>query len=160
MDTPSAPVIASLVVGRNLATSVGGTSHGLRTGVDRERFLALRNSDQIGAIVVGARTAAVEPYQSAPHPLFIYHRNLGVLAKEFIDAIRNEVSAPILCEGGVRLLHQLLRADYIDYFHLARVAIDGESDFFDISLLQQRMILSGSEEIEGTTFEKYERASR
>jgi len=157
---PARPVLATLVVGSNWAASLNGDSRGLQSGEDRERFLALRNSAAVGAIVVGARTAEVEPYQKTPHPLFIYQRSLGVTPAQFIRHAQEQVSGSILCEGGVQFIHSLLRENVIDVFHLTRVSKAGDNHFLDIDLVRTHLALIQSEQINTSTFEKYERASR
>ena len=158
--TGAGEVIASLVIGSNAATTLAGSSKGLRTKEDRERFLALRNSDRFGAILVGSVSAAVEPYQKTPHPLFIYKRTSGVSPAAFVDEVRRKISGAILCEGGVTLIHQLLADDALDHFHLTRAPIAGDGHFFDLALLTRKMSLISREVVGQTTFEKYERASR
>ena len=153
-------LLASLVVGSNGATSLHGSSRELRTTEDRERFLALRSSDSIGAIVVGSATAMAEPYRNAPHPLHIYSRSSGLSIQEFIDAVRREISGKILCEGGVTLIHSLLHEDLIDEFYLTHAPLPGDNHYLDHQLLRSKLSLSFSEMRAGTTFEKYERASR
>ena len=157
---PARPVLATLVVGSNWAASLNGDSRGLQSGEDRERFLALRNSAAVGAIVVGARTAEVEPYQKTPHPLFIYQRSLGLTPAQFIRHAQEQVSGSILCEGGVQFIHSLLRENVIDVFHLTRVSKAGDNHFLDIDLVRTHLALIQSEQINTSTFEKYERASR
>ena len=157
---PARLVLATLVVGSNWAASLNGDSRGLQSGEDRERFLALRNSAAVGAIVVGARTAEVEPYQKTPHPLFIYQRSLGVTPAQFIRHAQEQVSGSILCEGGVQFIHSLLRENVIDVFHLTRVSKAGDNHFLDIDLVRTHLALIQSEQINTSTFEKYERASR
>lgn len=153
-------VLASLVVGSNWASTLDGSSRGLRTPEDRERFLALRNSSSISAIVVGSVSALAEPYQKTPHPLFIYRRNSGMTPGEFIEQLRGEFSGAILCEGGVTLMHHLLRENSLDQLQLTRAPLLGDGHYLDIELLRERMVLTSSAEVNGTTFEKYERASR
>jgi riboflavin biosynthesis pyrimidine reductase len=153
-------VVASLVVGSNGATTLAGTSAGLRTEEDRERFLALRNSDAIGAILVGSATAATEPYQRTPHPLFIYERVSGLSPTEFLHEVRGKISGAILCEGGVTLIHLLLNGDVLEFLHLTRTPIIGDGHFLNLSLVTKKMRLVSSEIAGGTTFEKHERASR
>ena len=157
---PARLVLATLVVGSNWAASLNGDSRGLQSGEDRERFLALRNSAEVGAIVVGARTAEVEPYQKTPHPLFIYQRSLGVTPAQFIRHAQVQVNGSILCEGGVQFIHLLLRENVIDVFHLTRVSKAGDNHFLDIDLVRTHLTLIQSEQINTSTFEKYERASR
>ena len=159
LTTESAALVACLAMGSNGATSKAGGSQGITTAADREHFLALRNSSQFGAIVVGARTAAVEPYAKTPHPLFIYRRESGLTAKQFTESIRKEVVGAILCEGGVGLIHQLLVSQSIDSFHLTRTPMSGDGHFLDEKLLLENMSLRTSSSLNGTTFERYERAS-
>ena len=154
------PLLASLVVGSNGATSLHGSSRELRTLEDRERFLALRNSNRVGAIVVGSATADAEPYQKTPHLLYIYQRSSGLTPKELIAKVRREISGAILCEGGITLIHHLLREDLIDEFQLTHAPIPGDNHYLDRALLASKLSLSESELKAGTTFEKYERASR
>jgi riboflavin biosynthesis pyrimidine reductase len=156
-------VIASLVVGANNATSVSGSSRALRTPEDRERFLALRGAPDISLILVGGRSAQIEPYRSAPHPVAIFTResvggNLSL--RSYIEKQKLDFPGTILCEGGVTLFHLLLRDDLIDCAYISRVAITGDGHFLDENLLQQKMVCLSSETINQTTFEKYERASR
>lgn len=155
-------VIATMVVGANGATSLAGTSAPLRSAADRTRFLALRRSPEIAAIVVGGATAKVEPYQKSPHPLIVVERlelersEIG----EILANLRKRIHGTILCEGGARLIHLLLSGDHIDTFFLSRVPINGDDHFLDQSLLRSTMDLVSSERDGSTTFERYERASR
>ena len=153
-------VLASLVVGANGASSLAGASAGLATPEDRGRFLALRKSQEISAILVGARTATIEPYQKTPHPLYIYRRESGLTPRQYLESINRKHTGAILCEGGITLIHQLLHDGCIDIFHLTRVAIEGDGHFLDENLLNRTMALISREVVNQTTFEKYERASR
>lgn len=155
-----AEVFACLVVGSNYATSLHGSSKHLTSPEDRQRFLALRNSDEFAAIVIGSNTAATEPYAKSPHPVFVYTRSSGLTPGQFIEKVHNQSAGRILCEGGVTLLHYLLREDRIDYLHLTHTPIAGDSHFFDSALLLEKMSLTASEQAGQTTFERYERASR
>ncbi len=156
-------LVASLVVGSNGATSLRGDSRGLRTPEDRTRFLALRGRREISAILVGGATAAVEPYHSAPHPIIRFSRQFSGEVSSlsiFIETLKREHPGTILCEGGVQLIHLLLKEELIDLAFISRVAILGDGHFLDEELLQSKMALTSSETINQTTFEKYERASR
>ena len=172
---PAGPMtVASLVVASNGATSIMGGSRGLRTPEDRERFLALRNGPDIGAILVGGASAATEPYRSAPHPLIVFSRShepttfpgatmvSGPVPSipEFIAQLRRKFANTILCEGGVELIHLLLADELIDSFFISRVAATGDGHFLDENLLRSKMTLVSTETINQTTFERYERASR
>ena len=156
-------VIAALLIGSNGATSLHGASRGLRTPEDRTRFLALRGAPEISAILVGGATAAVEPYRFAPHPIIRFSRAAcGEVSSIpiFIEKLRRKYPGSILCEGGVQLLHLLLKEDLVDLAFISRVSILGDGHYVDEELLQSKMALTSSENINQTTFEKYERASR
>lgn len=171
MVTPHSPelpeqgsqVIASLVIGSNGATSLHGSSRGLRTSEDRTRFRALRGAPEISAILVGGATVAVEPYHSAPQPIICFSREACGEVDSipiFIEKLKRKYPGTILCEGGVQLLHLLLKEDLIDLAFISRVSILGDGHFLDEELFQSKMALASSETINQTTFEKYERASR
>ena len=153
-------LIASMVVGANWASSVHGSSAGLRSEEDRSRFLALRRSPEIAALLVGGATVEVEPYRKSPHPLFIFDRRINASLREYVAQIKESINGTILCEGGVRLIHLLLSENLIDSFHLSRVNIEGDDHFLDSSLLHRGLSLISSEIVGATTFERYERASR
>jgi len=158
---PSLPsVIACLVVGANSASTLDGVSRGIATQEDRARFRTLRHSPELGAIVVGSRTAESEPYAKTPHPLFIYRRSTGLSPGAFIDEMCERITGAILCEGGVTLIHQLLTEESLDSFYLTRTHTRGDGHFLDEDLLLAKMSLTSREEVNGTTFERYERASR
>lgn len=155
-----------MVVGANGATSRAGSSAALRSAADRERFLRMRKSPDIQAILVGHRTTLVEPYEQAPHPLVIFSRSAisensaADPIVDFLERTRVRYPGKILCEGGISLVHLLLQANLIDTFYLSRVANEGDAHFLEDALLRQRMHLVSRELISDTTFEHYERASR
>jgi hypothetical protein len=66
-------LIASLAVGTNRATTLRGSSRGISTPADRNRFLALHRS--AGAIITGKESAAVEDYAKTRVPIFIFTRS-------------------------------------------------------------------------------------
>lgn len=156
-------LIASLVVGGNSATSANGDSRKLRTPEDRERFLALRAAPEISLILVGGQSERIEPYRSAPHPIAIFSRDhVGEILsiRSYIERVKLDFPGTILCEGGVTLIHLLLREDLIDCAFISRVPMAGDGHFLDENLLREKLLCISSEKLNQTTFEKYERASR
>lgn len=151
--------MACLVVGANGASTLDGRSRGITTSEDRKRFLALRQSTEFGAIVVGSATAEAEPYANTPHPLYIYRRSSGLSPGQFIESVGAQVRGRILCEGGVTFLHQLLTDERLDSLHLSRTSALGDGHFLDEDLLRRKMSLASQELVSDTTFERYERAS-
>lgn len=146
-----ARVIANLVVGRNLATSLHGRSSALSFPADRARFHALRGG--ASAIVIGGATFRAEPYfknedRSNVKPLLVATKNSSLLNSsyagiEFIDmepqnlieSALAKFGAPILIEGGVAFITPLISSCQIDRLYLTRSPEIGDSDFFDEELL-------------------------
>lgn len=144
-------VIANLLVANNGATSLGGTSSPLSPASDRRRFHELRA--QARAILIGGNTYRNEPYSSSPLPLYVASRSLPpshssqvhILAQSPHDLIERAISdhgAPILIEGGPHFLQPLIEVQDIDVIHITRVALDGDSDFFDEDLLTENYLLT------------------
>jgi riboflavin biosynthesis pyrimidine reductase len=113
--------------------------------------------------LVGGATAAVEPYHLAPHPVIRFSRETCGEVNPlsiFIENLKRKYPGTILCEGGVQLLHLLLKEELIDFAFISRVAIEGDGHFLDEELFQLKMGLISRESINQTTFEEYKRASR
>ncbi|MEN9325122.1 MAG: hypothetical protein RL414_876, partial [Actinomycetota bacterium] len=62
-------VLATIVVGVDGSTTVGGSSAGLSTYGDRQRFQRLRKRADL--IVIGGNTARTEPYAQTPCRLLV-----------------------------------------------------------------------------------------
>jgi dihydrofolate reductase len=140
-------IIASLVVGRNGATSLGGISQPLSTPSDRQRFLKRHRS--AAAFIIGRKSAAIESYISTQVPIFVFtrnsellnlphpsmvqvlvsHENLGQRTLE----IKEEISGDIVIEAGVSLLTALIASGVVDELELSISPIDGDGDFVDVN---------------------------
>ena len=131
---------ANLVIGADGSTTLHGSSKGLSSAVDRERFHKLRQSAQ--AILIGGNSARNEPYTKTPKRLIVVTADknlesklgnplaefwneapLGVIAKLQSEGVQN-----VLVEGGANLLKPLLTAKVIDDFFLTKTSkFDGEN---------------------------------
>jgi riboflavin biosynthesis pyrimidine reductase len=148
-----------LLLGPNLATSIGGRSHPLRAGAesDREFFTALRS--QADLILVGGKTFTAEPYRHTPVPLAVYATsNLLALkpnpgARVFNGEIGSVIAklknsfgddAKILCEGGPTLISAIIEANLLDQLFLSRSTLAGDSDFFSSSAVDKMLLASSS----------------
>jgi riboflavin biosynthesis pyrimidine reductase len=80
--------------------------------------------------------------------------------RRYIERVKLDFPGTILCEGGVTLIHLLLREDLIDCAYISRVPLAGDGHFLDENLLREKLLCISSETLNQTTFEKYERASR
>ena len=66
------PLYANLVIGQDGSTTRNGTSKNLSSAEDRKRFHQLRSG--VEAIVIGGKTARLEPYAQTPAPLYVISR--------------------------------------------------------------------------------------
>lgn len=141
-------VIASFVVGRNNATTLGGLSTGLSTPEDRARFLQRHRS--AGAFIIGKESAAIENYNATKVPIFIFSRNSAPLKfahpmmqqitvdrnlMEITRIIDARISGDLVVEAGARLLQALIEVGVVDYLELSRTPIDGDGHFINIDKL-------------------------
>ena len=164
-------LIANLVVAANGATSKNGSSVGLSSPADRQRFHELRK--QFDAILIGGSTARREPYKKTPIPLFIITHSLvrlqpkNQLAKqlnlppqsalaEVSNFFADKESAQILVEAGPKLLTQMINEGLIQTLHLTiNHGATGENTI-DLKDLVKNFQLISSEKIEDDEFQRYE----
>ena len=166
-------VIANLVVASNGATSKNGSSIGLSSPADRERFHELRR--QSDAILIGGSTARREPYKKTPIPLFIITHSLvrlqpkNQLAKqlnlppklalaEISNLFADKENAQILVEAGPKLLTQMIDEGLINTLYLTiNHGATGEN-IIDLNQLVRTFKLISSEKIADDEFQIYELA--
>lgn len=130
-------VSANLLVGENGATSLAGRSRGLSFPEDRERFRELRAAAK--AIAIGGATLRAEPYRNTPIPVYVASKNEPVnLAHihtynqtplEVVQLALNETGGPVLIEGGVNFLRELLQNSVVNYLYITRSPTRGDGDF-------------------------------
>ena len=166
-------VIANLVVASNGATSKNGSSIGLSSPADRERFHLLRT--QSDAILIGGSTARREPYKKTPIPLFIITHSLvrlqpkNQLAKqlnlppklalaEISNFFADKGNAQILVEAGPKLLTQMIEEGLIQTLYLTiNHGATGEN-IIDLNQLLRTFKLISSEKIADDEFQIYDLA--
>ncbi|MBM3721451.1 MAG: hypothetical protein FJW47_06120 [Actinobacteria bacterium] len=167
-----AQLLANLVVARNGATSLRGSSRPLSTPEDRQRFLALRKD--VSAIAIGGSTFRTEPYENLKIPLFVATkhsstefdgnpsaaRSYDLSPLELIQIARKEIAGTILIEGGVNFLRDLIAAQIIDQIYISRVGLDGDDYHLDEQALRLSYRLVSTERIGDTNFEIWEPLSR
>lgn len=157
-----ARVIANLVIGANGATSARGSSRTLSNKPDRERFHQLRAG--VRAICIGGATYRSEPYSNPPIPLYVSSQGLSVAAAasthihdlppiKLVELAVNAEGAPVLIEGGINFLQDLIENEKIDQLHITRSPSRGDENFFDENRLRNHYILSSSESSGETKFE-------
>ena len=164
---------ANLIVGKDGSTTKSGSSIGLSTDEDRNRFKALRAKSDL--ILIGGNTARREPYKRTPIPLYILtHAKIRLqpknqLAKQFqltpaqlLAEISNNFQSEqpqinVLVEAGPNLLMQMIDQSLIDYLYLT-VNLDKQGENrISISDLVENFELLESEKIEDCEFRKYKK---
>jgi riboflavin biosynthesis pyrimidine reductase len=166
-----ARILANLIIARNGATSLRGSSRPLSTPEDRKRFHTLREG--ASAIAIGGSTFRTEPYGNLKIPLFVATRdssteiggpssevrfyNLSPL--ELIKVASKEIEGTILIEGGVNFLRDLISAQVIDQIYISRVDLDGDDYLLDEEVLRLNYRLVSTETSGETNFEIWERSS-
>lgn len=138
--------VATLVLGMDGSTSLGGSSDGITSVVDRERFLARRRTSD--CLIIGGNTARSERYEKTPVPLVILSRSLpNLISKNPLahwwnlppaDAVpraRAQFGIEILIEGGISIITELLNLGAIDQLELSVTQVSGGENRIEISEL-------------------------
>jgi riboflavin biosynthesis pyrimidine reductase len=156
-------LIASLAVGANNATTLGGGSRELSTPSDRARFLALHRS--AGAIITGKESAAVEEYSKTEVPIFVFSRKPEKLTfqhptmqqltvdrdlLEISRRIDQRIPGDIVIEAGPRLLMAMVEIGAVDFLQLSITKVHGDGNFIDLDHLLSYFEIE-SEEIQSGT---------
>jgi len=134
--------VASLVVGADGATTLGGKSRGISSTADRTVFIERRKSFDV--IIIGGQTARVEPYASTPVPLVILSRSSinpipenpsahmwNLEPAQAIKRANQEFGGKILIEGGTNLLTQMFSEKLIEEFFLTITPVQGGENYIN-----------------------------
>ncbi len=152
-------VIATLVIGSNGATALGGGSTGLSTPADRQRFLALHRSANV--YITGRNSFIAESYAQSSSPVLILSRSLEpVVGARVIDAshglphamreIARAYVGPIVVEAGAGLFLELLRSGTLEEVELSIVPIEGDSHFINLAEVLSHVEIIDDQMIDGT----------
>ena len=161
---PEVKTMANILLARNLATSLGGSSRALSPKSDRIRFHQIRTLAK--AILIGGQSYKNEPYSKLSLPLYISSRTLneGAAGNKFIfnqdpawliNRALLEQGYPVLIEGGVNFISNLISESLIDLLYITRVNQDGDGHFFDESQLLKNYQRQSIEDIDGASFESW-----
>ncbi len=163
-QVPEVKVMANILLARNLATSLGGSSRALSPESDRIRFHQIRTLAK--AILIGGQSYRNEPYSKLSLPLYISSRTLSEGASDsqfifnqepawLIKRALLEQGCPVLIEGGVNFISSLITQSLIDLLYITRVNQDGDGHFFDESQLLKNYERRSIETIDGASFESW-----
>lgn len=159
-------VAANLIVGRDGATSFGGTSSGLSFPADRARFHQLRQ--EFNAILIGGNTARHEPYATTPLPLIVLshgplparlegNQNAVAWDLPLTEAVSRATAefGDLLFESGARLLKEAISEGLIQELFLTISEKVGGEDLINPLDLTNGAIEISSEVLEGGQFLHY-----
>jgi riboflavin biosynthesis pyrimidine reductase len=154
-------VIATLNVGANGATTLAGSSVGISTAADRERFLKLHR--RAGLHIAGRNSASSELYTSTKIPLVILTRTTQsqiVHGREIINTsdglqtvmreIKARFPAPIVVEAGPNLLRALIEQGCIEEIELSISPLLGDGNVIDHAELLSHFTVTSDENLDGT----------
>jgi len=161
---PEVKTMANILLARNLATSLGGSSRELSPKSDRIRFHQIRTLAK--AILISCQSYRNAPYSKLGLPLYISSRTLneGAVGSKFIfnqdpawliNRALLEQGYPVLIEGGVNFISSLIAESLIDLLYITRVNQDGDGHFFDESQLLKNYQRQSIEDIDGASFESW-----
>jgi len=132
-------VVATIVVGADGSSSLGGSSTEVTSAADRATFLQRRRT--VDCIIIGGNTARNEPYLKTPVPLVVVskqsHPQLPAAhvwnldPKDALDKARDEFGENILIEGGASFISYLLENNQVDVLELSVTSASGGADIFD-----------------------------
>ena len=174
---PKVITTANLIVGKDGSTTKSGSSIGLSTDEDRNRFKALR--DRSDLILIGGNTARGEPYKRTPIPLYILtHTKVRLqpknqLAKQFVltplqmieeisTNFKNKQVSPIhlLIEAGPTLLQLMISQGLVDHLYLTVNLQEVGENPISISELTKGFELISSEDIPPCQFNYYKKLTK
>lgn len=155
--------VATLVLGMDGSTSLGGDSEGITSPADRERFLTRRRASD--CLIIGGNTARSERYQKTPVPLVILSHSLpDIISKNPLahwwnlppgDAVvraRTQFGVEILVEGGISIISELLDLGAIDQLELSVTPASGGENRIAINELLGHFTDINKTQIDDTTF--------
>lgn len=158
--SPHAPGIvrATMVVGRDGSSSIGGDSAQLSHPTDRAMYWALRKSCDV--IVVGSKTSIHPGYAKVGVPVISISRSNAPDLRAFFADLKANGYERILCEGGATLLSALLAQNLIDELFLTIADKSGDTGATRITSGQKDLVLKSLGVESGYFFTHYGRTSR
>ena len=156
-------VVATLVMGSDGSTAKDGSSAGVSTNTDRERFLKRRR--EFDCIIIGGNTARSERYTITPCPLVVISRHpSNVLItnpnaywwnldpKSALEKAKREFGSAILIEAGPALLNEFLREGLVDQLEISVTPITGGEHHIDLHEALRDFEITNDEKVNETRF--------
>jgi riboflavin biosynthesis pyrimidine reductase len=150
-------------MGLDGCTSKDGSSAGVSSNSDRERFLKRRR--EFDVIIIGGNTARSERYAITPCPLVVISRHKSNVLltnsnaywwnldpKEALEKAKREFGPDVLIEAGPALLQEYLSAGLIDQLEISITQVTGGDHLIDLNDALRGFEITEDRKVEDTRF--------
>jgi riboflavin biosynthesis pyrimidine reductase len=150
-------------MGLDGCTSKDGSSAGVSSNSDRERFLKRRR--EFDVIIIGGNTARSERYAITPCPLVVISRHKSNVLltnsnaywwnldpKEALERAKREFGPDVLIEAGPALLQEFLSAGLIDQLEISITPVTGGDHLIDLNDALRGFEITEDRKVEDTRF--------
>lgn len=150
-------------MGQDGCTSKDGSSAGVSSNSDRERFLKRRR--EFDVIIIGGNTARSERYAITPCPLVVISRHKSNVLltnsnaywwnldpKEALEKAKREFGPDVLIEAGPALLQEYLSAGLIDQLEISITQVTGGDHLIDLNDALRGFEITEDRKVEDTRF--------
>ena len=155
--------MATLVMGSDGSTAKDGSSAGVSTNTDRERFLKRRR--EFDCIIIGGNTARSERYAITPCPLVVISRHKSNVLitnpnavwwnldpAEALAKAKREFGPDVLIEAGPGLLNEFLKLGLVDQLEISITPITGGDHLIDLNEALRGFEITEDQKVDDTRF--------
>jgi riboflavin biosynthesis pyrimidine reductase len=150
-------------MGQDGSTAKDGSSAGVSTNTDREKFLKRRR--EFDCIIIGGNTARNERYAITPCPLVVISRHpsnvlitnpnaywWNLEPKVALEKAKREFGPDILIEAGPTLLNEFLALGLVDQLEISVTPTTGGEFLIDLNDALRGFEITNDEKVEETRF--------
>ncbi len=150
-------------MGSDGSTSKDGSSAGVSTNTDRERFLKRRR--EFDCIIIGGNTARSERYAITPCPLVVISRHKSNVLitnpnaywwnmepAEALAKAKREFGPDVLIEAGPTLLTEFLNAGLVNQLEISITPISGGEHLIDLNEALRGFEITEDKKVDETRF--------
>lgn len=150
-------------MGSDGSTSKDGSSAGVSTNTDRERFLKRRR--EFDCIIIGGNTARSERYAITPCPLVVISRHKSNVLitnpnaywwnmepAEALAKAKREFGPDVLIEAGPTLLTEFLNAGLVNQLEISITPISGGEHLIDLNDALRGFEITKDKKVDETRF--------
>ncbi len=150
-------------MGSDGSTSKDGSSAGVSTNTDRERFLKRRR--EFDCIIIGGNTARSERYAITPCPLVVISRHKSNVLitnpnaywwnmepAEALAKAKREFGPDVLIEAGPTLLTEFLNAGLVNQLEISITPIIGGEHLIDLNDALRGFEITEDKKVDETRF--------